>query len=79
MNVTGVFNCSRVVTASMRKAGWGRIINISSASILLRRLADNENSPQVHEEAARAIIDLTSVVRTLTVVARPSRSMTFSL
>jgi 3-oxoacyl-[acyl-carrier protein] reductase len=37
VNVTGVFNCSRVVTASMRKAGWGRIINISSASILLGR------------------------------------------
>jgi NAD(P)-dependent dehydrogenase (short-subunit alcohol dehydrogenase family) len=37
VNVTGVFNCSRVVTAAMRKAGWGRIINISSASVLLGR------------------------------------------
>lgn len=37
VNVTGVFNCSRVVTAAMRKAGWGRIINISSGSILLGR------------------------------------------
>jgi 3-oxoacyl-[acyl-carrier protein] reductase len=37
VNVTGVFNCSRSVTGAMRKAGWGRIINISSASILLGR------------------------------------------
>jgi len=37
VNVTGVFNCSRAVTDAMRKTGWGRIINISSASILLGR------------------------------------------
>jgi len=37
VNITGVFLCCRAVTAHMRKAGWGRIINISSASVNLGR------------------------------------------
>jgi len=33
VNITGAFHCCRAVVEPMMKAGWGRIINISSASI----------------------------------------------
>lgn len=32
VNVKGVYNCSKYVIPSMRKNGWGRIINISSSA-----------------------------------------------
>lgn len=35
VNINGVFYCSRMVAADMRKAGWGRIINVSSSSVPL--------------------------------------------
>ncbi|XAH22008.1 glucose 1-dehydrogenase [Xylophilus sp. GW821-FHT01B05] len=35
VNVTGKFLCARAVAPLMRKAGWGRIINISSAAVML--------------------------------------------
>jgi len=35
VNVTGAFYCVRAVVPYMRKAGWGRIINISSDTVLL--------------------------------------------
>jgi NAD(P)-dependent dehydrogenase (short-subunit alcohol dehydrogenase family) len=35
VNVTGVFLMSRAVTPAMRQAGWGRIVNITSASVPL--------------------------------------------
>lgn len=37
VNVTGAFLCARAVLPSMRKARWGRIINISSSTVLLGR------------------------------------------
>jgi 3-oxoacyl-[acyl-carrier protein] reductase len=37
VNVTGVFNCCRAVAPLMREARWGRIINISSGSLMLGR------------------------------------------
>lgn len=33
VNVTGTFLCSKAVVATMREAGWGRIINISSSAV----------------------------------------------
>lgn len=35
VNVTGSFLCARAVAPVMRKAGWGRIINISSSTVPL--------------------------------------------
>jgi 3-oxoacyl-[acyl-carrier protein] reductase len=35
INVTGAFYCVRAVVPAMRKAGWGRIINLSSDTALL--------------------------------------------
>lgn len=35
VNVTGAFYCVRAVVPAMRKAGWGRIINLSSDTVLL--------------------------------------------
>lgn len=35
INITGVFNCVCAVAPSMRKAGWGRIVNISSDAVRL--------------------------------------------
>jgi 3-oxoacyl-[acyl-carrier protein] reductase len=35
INVTGAFYCVRAVVPAMRKAGWGRIINLSSDTVLL--------------------------------------------
>jgi len=35
VNVTGAFYCVRAVVGTMRKAGWGRIINMSSDTVLL--------------------------------------------
>ena len=35
VNVTGVFNCACAVAPVMRKANWGRIVNISSDSVPL--------------------------------------------
>ena len=37
VNVTGSFLCSRAVVETMREAGWGRIINISSATVGMGR------------------------------------------
>lgn len=33
VNVTGAFNCVRAVTPAMTSSGWGRIINMSSATV----------------------------------------------
>ena len=35
VNVNGTFYCSRAVLPSMKKAGWGRIVNVSSSSVAL--------------------------------------------
>jgi NAD(P)-dependent dehydrogenase (short-subunit alcohol dehydrogenase family) len=37
VNLTGPFLCARAVASAMRKAGWGRIINIASAAVSLGR------------------------------------------
>lgn len=37
VNITGAFNCCRAVAPIMRTAQWGRIINISSGSLMLGR------------------------------------------
>lgn len=37
VNVNGVFLCSRAVVPIMRKAGWGRIVNMSSGAVTLGR------------------------------------------
>ena len=37
VNLTGPFLCARAVASAMRKAGWGRIINIASAAVSLDR------------------------------------------
>jgi 3-oxoacyl-[acyl-carrier protein] reductase len=37
VNVTGTFLCVRAVEPHMRKAGWGRIVNVASASIRMGR------------------------------------------
>jgi 3-oxoacyl-[acyl-carrier protein] reductase len=34
VNVTGAFNCTRAVVPHMKKAQWGRIVNMSSATVL---------------------------------------------
>ena len=34
VNVTGAFNCVRAVVPTMKQAKWGRIINMSSATVL---------------------------------------------
>lgn len=35
VNVTGAFNCVKAVAGTMREAKWGRIINLSSDTVLL--------------------------------------------
>lgn len=35
VNVTGAFNCVKATVGAMREAGWGRIINLSSDTVLL--------------------------------------------
>jgi 3-oxoacyl-[acyl-carrier protein] reductase len=37
VNVTGTFLCVRAVEPHMRKAGWGRIVNVASGSIRMGR------------------------------------------
>jgi NAD(P)-dependent dehydrogenase (short-subunit alcohol dehydrogenase family) len=37
VNVTGSYLCARAVVGAMREAGWGRIINISSATVGMGR------------------------------------------
>jgi len=37
VNLTGAFLCARAVAGAMRKAGWGRIINIASGAVSLGR------------------------------------------
>lgn len=34
VNITGAFLCSRAVVPAMQTAGWGRIINVSSSTVL---------------------------------------------
>jgi 3-oxoacyl-[acyl-carrier protein] reductase len=34
VNVTGAFLCSRAVVPAMQKAGWGRIVNVSSSTVM---------------------------------------------
>lgn len=36
-NVTGTFNCIRAVEGTMRAAGWGRIVNVSSGTVRMGR------------------------------------------
>jgi 3-oxoacyl-[acyl-carrier protein] reductase len=38
VNVTGSFLCARAVVPAMRAAGWGRIVNISSSTVLIGRV-----------------------------------------
>ena len=35
VNVTGAFNCTRAVVPYMKSAKWGRIVNMSSATVLM--------------------------------------------
>jgi 3-oxoacyl-[acyl-carrier protein] reductase len=37
VNVTGPFLCARAVLPAMRRAGWGRIINMASAAVTMGR------------------------------------------
>lgn len=37
VNVTGAFLCARAVAPAMRKAGWGRIVNVASGAVSLGR------------------------------------------
>lgn len=37
VNLTGPFLCARAVAGAMRKAGWGRIVNIASGAVSLGR------------------------------------------
>jgi NAD(P)-dependent dehydrogenase (short-subunit alcohol dehydrogenase family) len=37
VNVTGAFLCARAVVAAMRRARWGRIINMASSAVTLGR------------------------------------------
>ena len=37
VNVTGPFLCARAVVPAMRRAGWGRIVNMSSGAVSLGR------------------------------------------
>jgi NAD(P)-dependent dehydrogenase (short-subunit alcohol dehydrogenase family) len=37
VNVTGAFLCARAVVGAMRRAGWGRIINMASGAVTLGR------------------------------------------
>jgi len=37
VNVTGAFLCARAVVPIMRESGWGRIINVSSATVSMGR------------------------------------------
>lgn len=37
VNTTGAYLCARAVVPSMREHGWGRIINVSSATVTLGR------------------------------------------
>ena len=48
VNLTGTFDCCQAVVPSMIKAGWGRIVNISSSS------AQTGNPLMTHYSAAKA-------------------------
>jgi 3-oxoacyl-[acyl-carrier protein] reductase len=37
VNVTGPFLCARAVLPAMRRAGWGRVINMASAAVTMGR------------------------------------------
>jgi 3-oxoacyl-[acyl-carrier protein] reductase len=37
VNITGSFFCARAVVPAMRDAGWGRIVNVSSATFVMGR------------------------------------------
>jgi 3-oxoacyl-[acyl-carrier protein] reductase len=51
VNVSGAFNCIRAVVPSMIDAGWGRIINFSSATIRLP-----PSRPYVHYITSKAAL-----------------------
>jgi len=51
VNVTGAFNCVRAVVPSMIGAGWGRIINVSSAAVRLP-----PSRPYVHYITSKAAL-----------------------
>jgi NAD(P)-dependent dehydrogenase (short-subunit alcohol dehydrogenase family) len=51
VNVTGAFLCARAVVAAMRRAGWGRIINMASGAVTLGR------PNYLHYIASKAALD----------------------
>jgi NAD(P)-dependent dehydrogenase (short-subunit alcohol dehydrogenase family) len=51
VNVTGAFPCARAVVAAMRRAGWGRIINMASGAVTLGR------PNYLHYIASKAALD----------------------
>jgi 3-oxoacyl-[acyl-carrier protein] reductase len=51
VNVTGAFNCVRAVVPLMIRAGWGRIINMSSATVRLP-----PSRPYVHYITSKAAL-----------------------
>ena len=51
VNVTGAFNCVRAIVPLMIRAGWGRIINMSSATVRLP-----PSRPYVHYITSKAAL-----------------------
>lgn len=51
VNVTGAFNCVRAVVPLMTEAGWGRIINMSSATV-----RQPPSRPYVHYITSKAAL-----------------------
>ena len=51
VNVTGAFLCARAVVAAMRRARWGRIINMASGAVTLGR------PNYLHYIASKAALD----------------------
>jgi NAD(P)-dependent dehydrogenase (short-subunit alcohol dehydrogenase family) len=51
VNVTGAFLCTRAVVAAMRRARWGRIINMASGAVTLGR------PNYLHYIASKAALD----------------------
>jgi len=51
VNITGAFNCTRAVVPSMIAAGWGRIVNMSSATV-----RQPPSRPYVHYITSKAAL-----------------------